>query len=245
MAVFGPSGKPLAVGSSPGEDAAMPRADTDPEPRDLIRRFVTPGRRYMRLGGSSLRLRGPERDLFMRELAEAAREITPAELDVLFDGGWRECRTASWLVAVAGRTEFRSRIGELLLADGGPYKEAFCIALATFGTSADADLVCQYLDRYLPRADLVWDQTAVLSTLLHLDAVLGADRAAPYLAAGGLWQQWVEATPNTVRDPREYQQVVGRLCAFAGECSALFAQGKPGTEPSALTAGPQQPGPPR
>ncbi|MFI8423573.1 DUF6000 family protein [Streptomyces sp. NPDC085479] len=52
---------------------------------------------------------GPERDLHMRELAEAAREITPAELGILFEGGWRERRTASWLVAVAGRTEFRSR----------------------------------------------------------------------------------------------------------------------------------------
>lgn len=95
-------------------------AGTDPELMGLIRRFVTPGRRYLRLGGSSLRLSGPERELFVRELVQDAREITPAELGILFEGGWRERKTASWLVVAAGRTEFRGRIGELLLASGGP-----------------------------------------------------------------------------------------------------------------------------
>ncbi|MFI5527400.1 DUF6000 family protein [Kitasatospora sp. NPDC051853] len=201
----------------------MRYANTDPELMDLIRRFVAPDRRYMRLGGSGLRLSGPERDSFVRELVRDAGEITAAELGILLEGGWRERRTACWLVAVAGRTEFRTRIGELLLASGGPYQGSPCIALATFGTGADADLLCAYLDRYLPRTELVWDQGVVLSTLLHLDAVLGAERAAPYLADGGPWQQWAAATTNVIRDPREYQQVVAQLCAFADECAELFA----------------------
>ncbi|MFF1360130.1 DUF6000 family protein [Streptomyces sp. NPDC058297] len=106
---------------------------------------------------------------------------------------------------------------------GGRYRGAFCIALATFGTTADVDLVCRYLDRYLPQPDLVRDQTEVLSTLLHLDAVLGTERA-PYLAAGGLWQQWTDATPNMVRDPQEYRKVVDQLCSFASECAELLAR---------------------
>jgi hypothetical protein len=79
------------------------------------------GRRYLRLGGSSLRLSGLERELFVRELVQAAGEITPAELGVHFEGGWRERKTASWLVVVADRTELRSRTGQLLLASGGMY----------------------------------------------------------------------------------------------------------------------------
>lgn len=201
----------------------MRNAHADPELTNVIRRFVTPGRRHLRLGGSSLRLTGPERELFMRELTQAAMEITPAELGILFEGGWRERRTASWLVAVAGRTEFRGRIGELLLASAGPYGGAFCITLATFSTSADADLVCRYLDRYLPRPDLGYDRTFALSTLLHLDATLGTDRASQYLAPGGLWQQWTEATPGPVRDPYADRQVVDQLCCFADECAELFA----------------------
>ncbi|MFJ2241083.1 DUF6000 family protein [Streptomyces sp. NPDC087859] len=202
----------------------MRHPNTDPELMDLVRRFVTPGRRYMRLGGRSLQLSGPERDLFVSELVQAAGEITPAELGILLEGGWRECRTASWLIAVAGRTEFRSRIGELLLASGGPYGGSYCITLATFGTSADADLVCRYLDRYLPQPELAYDRTFALSTLLHLDAVRGTERASPYLAVGGLWQQWADATPNTVWDPQEYQQIVAQLCSFASECAELFAR---------------------
>ncbi|MGW6415945.1 DUF6000 family protein [Streptomyces sp. NPDC055055] len=201
----------------------MRDARTDPELSDLIRRFVVPGRRYMKLGGSLLRLGGAERDLFVRDLVRAAGEITPAELGILLEGGWRESRTASWLVAVAGRTEFRGRLGDLLLSGPGPYGGSQAIALATFGTAADADLLCQYLDRYLPRPDLVWDRTFALSTLLHVDGVLGTDRASPYLAPGGLWERWTDATSNEVRDPQEYRQVVAQLCSFAHECAALLA----------------------
>jgi len=207
----------------------MRSVNTDPELMRLVRRFVTPGRRYLRLGGNVLRLRGPERELFERELVQAARDITPAELGILFQGGWRECRTASWLVVVAGRTEFRSRIGELLLASGGPYAgAAYCVTLATFGESADADLVCRYLDHYLLRPDLGYDQGIALGTLLHLDAALGTERASRYLAAGGLWQQWSDATPGRAQDPQEYRQFVDQLCSFAGECAELFAEPETG-----------------
>ncbi|WP_331760102.1 DUF6000 family protein (plasmid) [Streptomyces sp. NBC_01471] len=202
----------------------MRSATTDPELLGLVRRFVTPGRRYLRLGGSLLRLSGPEREVFTRELVQAASEITSAELCVLFEGGWRERKTASWLVVVAGRTEFRSRIGELLLASEGPYAGgAYCVTLATFGTGADADLLCNYLDHYLARPDLDYDQSLALGALLHLDAALGSERASRYLAEGGLWQQWADAPPRRDRDPQEYRQVMDQLCSFASECAELFA----------------------
>ncbi|MER8236163.1 DUF6000 family protein [Streptomyces sp. NPDC094049] len=206
----------------------------DPELRDLIRRFVNPGRRYLRLTGSLLRLSGTEREQFGRELARAAGEITPAELGVLLEGGWRERRTACWLIAVAGRTEFRGRLGERLLADANPYGGAYCVALSTFATDADADLVCAYLDRYLPRPDLGYDQTFALSTLLHLDTVLGTERASRYLAVDGLWQRWSDATPGTPGDPWEYQRIVAQLCSFAHECAGLLAGGEKDCSPPRL-----------
>jgi hypothetical protein len=143
-------------------------------------------------------LSGLERELFVRELVQAAGEITPAELGILFEGGWRERKTASWLVVVADRTEFRSRTGEL-------------------------DPVCRYLERYLLRRDLRYDQTFALSALLHFDAVLGTERAPRYLAAGGLWQQRSDARPGMVRDPQEWRQVVAQLCSFAGKGAELLA----------------------
>ncbi len=89
----------------------------------------------MKLGGSLLRLEEPAYDRLARSLADDAGAITSHELGVLLEGGWRERRTAAWLIAVSGRTEFRRRLGDLLLASevccAG---SAYCVALAGFGT---------------------------------------------------------------------------------------------------------------
>lgn len=62
----------------------MRHFQSDPELLDLVRRFVTPDRRYLRLGGGLLRLSPVKRSAFVRDLAQAAYEITPAELGILF-----------------------------------------------------------------------------------------------------------------------------------------------------------------
>ncbi|OLZ64081.1 hypothetical protein AV521_36710 [Streptomyces sp. IMTB 2501] len=198
----------------------MRQADEESELLKLISRYVTPDRRYLKLGGSLLRMSEHERAHFTRKLGEAASEISPRELGILLDGGWRERKTAAWLIAVAGRTEFRKRLGELLLASEGPYAgQAYCVALATFGTPSDADLLVAYLDRYLLRPDLCYDQTAALGTLLLLDARLGAGRAAArFLTPGGLWQQWIDGPPSKdYGTPDSHREFVARLCAFVDE----------------------------
>ncbi|MFJ8943322.1 DUF6000 family protein [Streptomyces sp. NPDC102395] len=201
----------------------MRRADEEEEPLKLIRRYVTPDRRYLKLGGSLLGMSERDRTKFLRKLGQAASEISPRELDTLLDRGWRERKTAAWLVAVAGRSEFRDRLGELLLASEGPYAgQAYCVALAVFGTRADADLLVAYLDRYLRRPDLYYDQTAALGALLLLDAKLGADYAARFLAPEALWQQWINGPPSKDREaPDSYREFIGELCAFADEAAEL------------------------
>ncbi|MGW5125328.1 DUF6000 family protein [Streptomyces sp. NPDC004069] len=196
----------------------MLRADDE---NRLIRRYVTPGRRYLKLGGVLLGMSERDRAKFLQKLGKAADEISSHELGVLLDRGWRERKTAAWLIAVAGRTEFRERLGELLLASDGPYAgQAYCVALATFGTSADADLLVAYLDHYLLRPDLYYDQTAALGTLLILDAKLGADRVARFLTPDGLWQQWIDGPPSKERDaPDTYREFIGQLCTFADEAA--------------------------
>ncbi|WP_406095952.1 DUF6000 family protein [Streptomyces sp. NBC_01013] len=196
-------------------------ADEEEEPLKLIRRYVTPDQRYLKLGGSLLGMSGGDRAKFLRKLGRAACEISPRELDTLFDRGWRERKTAAWLVAVAGRSEFRDRLGELLLASEGPYAGmAYCVALATFGTRADADLLVAYLDRYLRRPDLCYDQEAALGALLLLDARLGADHAARFLVPDGLWQQWIDGPPSKDGEvPASCREFIGKLCTFAAEAA--------------------------
>ncbi|WP_406278655.1 DUF6000 family protein [Streptomyces sp. NBC_00191] len=197
----------------------MRYAHKDPELLELVYRYVTPDRRYLKLGGSLLRLTEPERGQFTRKLSEAADEITPHELGVLLEGGWRERKTAAWLIAVAHRAEYRERLGELLLASEVCYAgQGYCVALATFGTEADADLLAAYLDRYLPRPDLYYDQAPALGALLHLDMKLGADHAARFLAPEGLWQQWINGPPRKQHhDPHDYSEIIGQFCTITDE----------------------------
>nr|ANO42687.1 hypothetical protein A8713_036170 [Streptomyces sp. SAT1] len=209
---------------APGQDAAVRHVRSDPEPQELVRRFVTPDRRYLRLGGGLIRLSPVERAAFVRDLAQAAHEITPAELGILFEGGWRERKSAAWLVAVAHRTEFRDLIGRLLLASEGPYAgAAYCVALAEFGTAADADLLSSYLDHYLSRPDLAYDQAVVLGTLLHLDGTLGSEYATRFLAPGGPWDRWLEVRAVSTVGPQYCRQIVHHLCAFVDETAEALA----------------------
>ncbi|MCX5328741.1 DUF6000 family protein [Streptomyces sp. NBC_00140] len=198
----------------------MRYANEDPELLALIHRYVTPGRRYLKLGGPLRRMTEPERTKFIRELGEAAGDITPRELTILLEGGWRERKTAAWLIAVARRTEFRERLGELLLASEVCFAgSAYCVTFATFTTPADADLLAAYLDRYLRRPDLYYDQPAAIGALLHLDAKLGADQAARFLAADGLWHQWIDGPPRKEHHstPDSYRESISRLCGFVDE----------------------------
>lgn len=200
----------------------------DPELLPLTHRYVTPGRRYLKLGGPIARMTEPERTKFTRELGEAAGDITPRELTILLEGGWRERKTAAWLIAVAGRTEFRERLGDMLLASEVCFAgTAYCVAFATFATPADADLLAAYLDRYLRRPDLYYDQPAAIGALLHLDAKLRTDQAARFLTEDGLWHQWIEGPPRKDHHttPENYRGSINQLCGYVDESAEHLVAG--------------------
>jgi hypothetical protein len=201
----------------------MRYAHEDPEVGALVHRYVTPDRRYLILGGNLLRLAEPERGRFIQNLANAAAGITPEELSILLEGGWRERKTAAWLIAVAGRAEFRARLGELLLASEAVYAgRGYCVALAHFHTEDDAQLLIAYLDKYLPRRDLSYDQAMALGALMHIDTALSTEHAARFLAPGGLWQQWIAGPPSPLNEgAQRSREFIGYLCAFAAEAAAL------------------------
>lgn len=192
----------------------------DPELTAAVRRFVvgtTPPGRYLELlHGNVMRLRGADRARFMHALGGDARHITDGELGMLLDSEWRARLTAAWLIGLDRRTHFRGRLGEALLDSQHVYAgQGYCLALARFETTADADLLCAYLNRYLPRADCDYDQDWAIGALLHLDERLTENRAARFLAPGGPWQH----SAMSKRDPAEQHRMVSRLCAFASECT--------------------------
>nr|WP_229846505.1 DUF6000 family protein [Streptomyces atratus] len=99
---------------------------------------------------------------------------------------------------------------------------AYCVALAGFGTARDADLLAAYLDRYLCRPDLAYDQTVAMGALLFIDLNLKGDQAARFLGPGGLWQQWLQDAShmqaNSDSTPSCLSLIRGR-CAFVDECA--------------------------
>jgi len=112
-----------------------------------VRRYVTPatGRlpRYLQLlHGNFVALDERKRRSFLGRLARSARQVSDRELAALLENEWRSRLTASWLIGLDTREQFRDRIGELLLDSEAAYAgQGYCLALARFATPADASLL--------------------------------------------------------------------------------------------------------
>jgi hypothetical protein len=195
-----------------------------PDPHDdelmtAIRRYVIPRTgtvaRYLKLlNANFMAIDEAGRAPFLQQLAASARQASDHDLAMLLDSDWRCRLTASWLIALDRRQQFRQRIGELLLASENPYEgQGYCLALARFATAADADLLAAYLDTYLPQPDKRYDQHWALGALLHLDEQLAASRASRFLADGGLWQQW----RTTEMTPAHLHELIRQLCSAADQ----------------------------
>ncbi|WP_326813801.1 DUF6000 family protein [Streptomyces sp. NBC_01763] len=194
----------------------------------VIERYVTTGRsrsaplgRYGEvLSGHFTRQEGAVRKRFVRGMVHDATAITDEELEALFDFESRARLTASWLVGVGRRHKFCQQIGDLLLASELTYAgRGYCFALTRLGTHEDAEILTAYLDHYLPRLDLRYDQPDALGALLHLDAQLGTEHAARFTAPDGPWERWVNALPH-LRDhpgyaPTDQRQSADTECDFA------------------------------
>ncbi|CAM5231027.1 DUF6000 family protein [Streptomyces tanashiensis] len=195
----------------------------------VIERYVTrkdsDHPRYLELNSRRVMRPGwPYAERFARHLIDDAAAITDAELEALLAYEWRSRLTAAWLIGVGRRTSFRERIGDLLLASEVCYSGGgYCFALARFGTHADAEILIAYLDRYLPRTDLRYDQPEALGALLRLDAHLGTHHADRFTQPDGLWEQWVNALVH-VHDhpgytPAEQRRWTDLHCDFASSWS--------------------------
>jgi hypothetical protein len=193
----------------------------DTELMTAIDRFVKCGAghaRYMDLlHGNFLRLGAEERAGFGASLAEAAAVITDHELEVLLASEWRSRLTASWLIAVDRRTQFRDRLRDLLLASEVCFAgQGHIFAFTRFGESRDAGVLAEYLERYLPRLDCHYDQHWAIGALMNLDESLGTASAGALIAPGGLWERSAMKHLN----PQDWKVRLAALSAFAEDCTA-------------------------
>ena len=204
----------------------------DRESRALFRRYVTHTprwRRYRQFLGPLAPYAQPrylsllgglqpqtisDRTGFARSLARDSHRISDAELGRLLDFEWRARLTSSYLIGLDRRTQFRDRLGNLLLESQVVYAgQGYCFALSRFAQPEDASILVAYLDRYLPQTDCYYNQNSAIGALLHLDQKLGTDHAQRFLVPDGLWHQSAFADEN----PLEHQETIEELDTIADQ----------------------------
>ena len=107
---------------------------------------------------------------------------------------WRAKSVAAYFAAVRGQKELEDALGRLLRKSQLVYAgRTYALALASFGSDSAVPILEQYLDVYLRRPDLWFDQADVLSALISLDELHGRTRHQRFLT---IWEAFVADKPN-------------------------------------------------
>lgn len=136
-----------------------------------------------------LNLDDPEVDTFLAGHLSQADDALIALL--LSHVNWRSRVTGAQLAVLRDRHVFTRQIGQLLLRSDVWYAgKAYCVTLADFNNSESLSFLKQYLDYYLERTDLHFDQDYAMSALAYLDKTNGTHHLDAYLPA---WERFVGA----------------------------------------------------
>ncbi len=146
---------------NPFENIEVPRNDQK-FTEDFVDKWIAPF--YMNSLSNS-------DDTTIKVFADTAKEIDKSiVLKLLSDFDWRTRITGAFFSAINNYQEFEDIIGRHLLKSEVCYAgSGYCLALATFGTDNAKKYLVTYLDYYLDRKDLWFDQADAFCALEHLD----------------------------------------------------------------------------
>lgn len=170
---------------TPFNDIEVParlHADTD---KALIETWVTP-----------LYLRGLQDEEKLIEVLRPQRDEITAPLigELLSIYNWRPRIVGAYLAAIVCESSLLDQVGRLLLRSDVCYAGGgYCLALARFGGDDARDYLTRYLDYYLTRGDLWFEQCEALAALVYLDELEGTSVATRY---ADFWQEFVKDKPN-------------------------------------------------
>jgi hypothetical protein len=110
-------------------------------------------------------------DKTIKAFADTAKEIDKdIVLKLLNDFDWRTRITGAFFSAINNYQEFEDIIGRHLLKSEVCYAASgYCLALTTFGTDNAKNYLATYLEYYLDRKDLWFDQADAFCALERLD----------------------------------------------------------------------------
>ena len=112
---------------------------------------------------------------------------TDDELALLLDmREWRGRITAAWLIGLTQRTRFVERIGQLLQASELTYAgQGYCVAMGLIGGIPCEQHLRNYLKRYLPLINRIYDQEWAIGALTHILGSPPAEFLEPALWESG------------------------------------------------------------
>jgi len=119
-------------------------------------------------------------------------------LALLSEFNWRPRIVGAYLSALRGFHSLEQDLGNLLLRSDVCYAgSAYALVLGHFNTTRSLRFLTDYLDYYLTRRDLWFEQRDVLATVSCLDERNGTAISKPYER---LWRDYVEDKPNVRLD---------------------------------------------
>jgi hypothetical protein len=152
--------------------------------QDFINKWVIPF--YMNIGNLD--------NDWIDKLTSIKNEIT---IDIiqknLGDFNWRTRQTGAFFSAITNQTQFIDIIGTHLLKSEVSFAGAmYCKVLASFNTTKCVDYLNFYLDYYLTKPDLWFDQRNAMEAILLLDKLNSTSHFERHI---GNWTAFIKNKP--------------------------------------------------
>ncbi len=140
-------------------------------------------------------LNDPCESEFKRDYKERRHDIDDGIIEVLLgEFNWRPRGVGAIFAAAEGRSNFIPTIATLLLKSELCYSgKRYAVALTVFGSEECSTYLERYLEYYLTRNDLWYDQGEVLAALKFLDHEKGTTKHARFLDA---WASFIADKPD-------------------------------------------------
>ena len=185
---------------------------TDSLSTDFIDTWVIPF--YM------LNLRGGAAS-FSAALKPLVTKLTGDVYSKLFaEANWRPRIVGAYFTAIFNDDSFEEQIGRLLLRSDVCFAgRVYCLALARFNTIGAIEFLRQYLDYYLTRSDLFFDQGEAIGAIAYLDRLNGTELLASYSAGWESFAADKDEGWELSKQIERFQNQIDAVIDISGEVS--------------------------
>jgi hypothetical protein len=132
---------------------------------------------------------------------------------------WRPRRVGAHIVALRQLDELTELVGRLLLRSDVCFAgSSYCLALAQLNTPKSRQFLHEYLDYYLTRSDLSFDQGAAMGAVAYLDGINGTKDLLLFINKWYLFIHHGELRWDLVWSCRGFSDRMARVKFLVAKC---------------------------